>query len=449
MDSFKLTSSIPSKLDSRRMVETIIRNILQASDPAVSVRSNISFRNGAINLAESAHLLPIPEGIRLVSIGKAAFMMGKAAVEILGDKIIGGLVIGKAIPTDIDLPQSIRIMQGGHPIPDGQSLQAGQALRDFLQQSYPNLPVLFLISGGGSSLVTCPPDGITLDDLANLNRVLVGNHLAIDEINIIRKHLDLVKGGGLLRWLDGTPSLSLILSDVVSGQLEMVASGPTMSDRSTFHDALSILEQKNLTASIPLAIPGYLKDGSSGLHPETIKPEELPPGNHINVEIGSLKKALKAAGSVCQEFGWEPVSSAEPIEGPVENVSERLIREIQKYSNRHQLALIYGGEATVNPNRKGKGGRNTHLAYLLAEPLQKYPGVTVITFATDGEDGNCPACGAVVDNHTYTKSMQLGMDFSYYGDNFDSYSFFEKLNDLIVTGPTGTNVNDILIILIE
>ncbi len=448
--TYKLLTDSPLNPKVRKLIEEIVSTVLIASDPYDAVRRSLVINSSKLTVVGSQQQLDISQGILLCSLGKAARLMAKAATDLLGEKVISGVIIENAVDDSILFPQTIHILQGDHPIPGAKSLAAGQALQDLLCAKIETIPVLFLISGGGSSLMILPSNGISLSDLRILNQVLLGHHLSIDEINTIRKHIDATKGGGLLRWLGNSPSISLVLSDVISGDLSMVASGPTTSDSSTFYDAFDIIEKHDLVGLIPQSIKSYLLDGSVGRHLETVKYNDDCAQNTRTVEIGSLRQVISEVEKSVRLKGWKPIIQRDWLIGTVESAAERLLMDIHElYGNLHQTVLIYGGETTVQPAGKGMGGRNTHLALLATETIQKYPGVSLFTLATDGVDGNSPASGAIVDSKTYTKAMQKGIDISYHHKEYDSFSFFQRLNDALITGPTGTNVNDLVIVLFE
>ncbi len=237
-----LQTDSPQNPQVRKLVAEIVRAVMNASDPYEAVSRSLVIDLNNLTIAGNQYQMDITQGVLLCSIGKAARLMAKAAVDLLEDKVVGGLVIESSVDDLTNLPALLQIIQGDHPIPVVKSMAAGVAIQHVLRTKGEAIPVLFLISGGGSSLMTMPYPGISLADLKILNQVMLGHHLAIDEINVIRKHIDATKGGGLLRWLGKSPSLTLVLSDVLSGDLSMVASGPTAADRSTFY-VLSILSK--------------------------------------------------------------------------------------------------------------------------------------------------------------------------------------------------------------
>jgi glycerate-2-kinase len=437
-------------LEVRRLLEGMILRALTAVDPQEAVSRYFLNREGSLFPSESIRK-PDKHGLVLISIGKAARAMAAAACEILGEQIRCGIVVEKSVDSGIHLSGEIEVLQGGHPIPDERSLQAGRRIAELVQSSPPESDFLVLISGGGSSLVTLLPEGVELADYQVLNRLMLGSPLPIEQINTVRKHVDLFKGGGLLRLIGRRKSVSLILSDVVSGGLASVASGPTLADESTFQMAVDICRQHGLWEKLPAGICAHLLAGAAGERQETLKPGDPLTGYSTAVEIGSLQHSLTAAAGAAKEMGWEADIREPALIGRVEEAARRISRDVEQiYSTAHRHVLIYGGETTVNPGEAGGvGGRNSHLALLLSGELERFPGVLVCTFATDGEDGNSPACGAVVTSDTFTKARQMGLSAGAALQRFDSYTFFSRIQDAIVTGPSGTNVNDLTFVIID
>lgn len=449
MKKFKLQTDSPADLEVRRLLEGMIRRALAAADPQEAVSRYIKNRKGRLFPSDAAPGADT-RGLTLISIGKAARAMAAAACELLGEQIQRGIVVEKSADSDIHLHGEIEMLQGGHPIPDERSLQAGRRIAELVRSSPPDSDFLVLISGGGSSLVTLLPEGVELADYQVLNRLMLGSPLPIGQINSVRKHVDLFKGGGLLRLIGRRKSVSLILSDVVSGGLASVASGPTLADESTFLAAVDICRQHEIWEKLPAGICAHLLAGAAGERQETLKPGDPFTEYGTAVEIGSLQYSLTAAAGAVGEMGWEADIRAPALIGRVEEAARRISRDVEEiYATAHRHVLIYGGETTVNPGEAGGlGGRNSHLALLLSGELERSPGVLVCTFATDGEDGNSSACGAVVTSDTRKKAGQLGISADAYLQRFNSYTFFQLLGDAVVPGSTGTNVNDLTFVIL-
>ena len=351
------------------------------------------------------------------------------------DPVEQALVITKHAPASFHYP----VMEGGHPVPDARSLAAGEAALEFAARPGPADLLVCLISGGGSALMAAPR--VPLGDLQELTRKLLASGARIDEINILRRHLDRVKGGGLARAANGTRVLSLILSDVVGDPLEAIASGPTAPDPTTKADALGVIARYGLEAGVPATILDALE--------ETAKPGDAIFAGVENSVIGSNRIALEAALDHASREGFH----VEPVTGPLEGEASRLGREfakrLQAAAGRIEgpFCLAAGGESTVTLKGQGRGGRNQELALAAVRALAGLEGAMLISIATDGEDGPTDAAGAVVTGDTLRRAEEIGLDPEKALSMNDSYPFFEALGDLIKTGPTGTNVNDLMILL--
>jgi glycerate 2-kinase len=389
-------------------------------------------------------------GGRLLVIGggKAAGLMAEALEVIVGaSNISGGIVNCKdgGYATSV-----IEVVKVGHPVPDEAGLRGTRrmlALKERFRIDARDL-VVCLISGGGSALLTSPVPGVTLADKQAVTRLLLACGAPIGEINIVRKHLSLVKGGGLGRYFAPARVVSLILSDVIGNRLEVIASSPTYPDDSTFADAVTLLRRYELWDRLPVAVADYLSRGERGEAPET--PTELPNcDNHI---IGDNKLALRAMADKAGEYGYRPLIVTDSQEGDAGELAERRAREILagKYSDYD--AIIIGGEATMKlPPEPGKGGRNQHYTAVTLLAMADYPGEwTAIAAGTDGTDFLPDAAGAIVDRATLDALRNTGVDIADYIRRCDSYHLFSQSGaSLVVTGGTGTNVCDVMVYLLK
>ncbi len=384
--------------------------------------------------------LPEPTGrVFGLGIGKAAIPMMDALAERI--PLSGGLAVCKhASPPSRSL---YSVMEGGHPIPDERSLNAGKRALEFVSALNEDDTLVCLISGGGSALVTAPHASITLDEMQSLTRELLACGARIDQINTIRRQLDRVKGGGLAR-ATRAKIVSLILSDVIGNPLEAIASGPTVPDPTTSEDALDILNKYRLQTGLPTAIYQLLSTspiaGESGL------------GQHrsiVNIIIGDNKLAAQAALEQAQREGFDAEVLTNELQGEARDagveLARRLLREVSVRSR--PVCLIAGGETTVTIKGNGKGGRNQELALAAVEELAGAKDVMLISLATDGDDGPTDAAGAVVTGESARRAESLGLDAAGLLSRNDAYPFFEALGDLIRTGPSGTNVNDLMFLL--
>jgi glycerate-2-kinase len=312
--------------------------------------------------------------------------------------------------------------------------------------------LICLISGGGSALLTDIPDGCSLDDLKDLNNILLKSGATIFEMNCIRKHVSKVKGGLLAKTAYPSRVLSLILSDVIGDPLDVIASGPTVHDPSTYADAISIINKYNIKNEIPIQIYQLLEDGVNNKRQETLKESDEALELTSNLIIGTNKLALKIAKQKAALFGYETKIITDKLEGNVMDVAKYIMDSIKnaKKENIHEkTCLLFAGETTIKVEGEGLGGRNQHLALLIAKLLKEEPGITFLSAGTDGTDGPTDAAGAVVDSFTSQTASDLQLNMNQYINNCDSYRFFQEVGGLVKTGPTQTNVMDLMVALIS
>lgn len=426
----------------------ILEAALASADPQQAVQKALS----GLRLLDD---LSACRRVGLVSIGKAALPMAQSAVKSLGSIIKSGIVVSKVIPDNasVILP-TMKILRGNHPIPGVESIQAAKEIIHYVGKFGKSDAILFLISGGASALVTHPVEGVSLEEIQQLTSLLMACGADIDEINTIRKHLDRLKGGQLAAFTAPAVGISLILSDVLGNRLDVIASGPTVPDPTTFHDALSILKKHNLTENVPESILSYLKNGEAGKSPETPKPEDPIFSQNRAMVIGSLEQAMQAASCKATALGYQTELLPDLLTGEAKNVGSGLstflrMKARERKESDAPRCWIGGGETTVTLTGNGSGGRNQEVALAAVRELDGLHGATLITFATDGEDGRSPAAGAVVTGETCEKARQKGMDVDQFLANHDSYSFFKELECAIDIGSTGTNVNDLVVMLLD
>ena len=313
--------------------------------------------------------------------------------------------------------------------------------------------IICLISGGGSSLMTLPRDGVSLADERDLTSALLKSGAKINETNVVRKHVSAVKGGWLAKKAYPATVLNLVLSDVVGDQFEFIASGPSVPDSTTFTDARKILEKYSLWRNAPASIRRIISDGEKGLIEENPKSDDVAFEKVYSVILGNSRTAASAAFQYLKTEGVNTLLLNSMLEGEAKQVGIMLAsiaNEIAAAGNpvAKPAAIIVAGETTVTVTGKGMGGRNQELALSAALKLHGTDGAVIASLSTDGVDGPTTAAGAIVDGKTLTRAAQLSMKASEYLADNDSYSFFSRVGDLIVTGPTGTNVNDISLIII-
>lgn len=372
------------------------------------------------------HKNPLPTAKRTYAfgLGKAACAMTSALADFVQPTY--SLVITKHV-SRLDL-EAVTVIEGDHPVPGDSSLAAGRAALDFVSRLTPDDLLVCLISGGGSALMTAP--SIPLSELQEITSALLANGARIDEINTLRRHLDLLKGGGLVQAANGARIVSLILSDVVGDPLEAIASGPTAPDPTTLEDAKRIAKLAGIHCNFH----------------ETLKPGDPIFDAVQNHVIGSNDIALRAAKVQAETQGFDVEILYSGLQGEAREVGEMLARELKKQSEKRArpFCLLAGGEMTVTLEGGGRGGRNQELALAAVDVLRDAEDVMLVSIATDGEDGPTDAAGAVATEKSAQRAERLGLDAAGYLSRNDAYAYFAKLDDLLKPGPSGTNVNDLI-----
>ncbi|PDW00133.1 glycerate kinase type-2 family protein [Candidatus Chloroploca asiatica] len=438
-------------------ITQIIATALAAVDPAAAVARYLRREGNTLLVGERRFDLATLDRVIIVGAGKAGAPMAYAAAQVLDDKLSAGLVVVKDGHL-AELPQPtppsfgrLHLVEAGHPVPDERGVAAAQAMVDLLADLTERDLVLAVISGGGSALLTLPVPGVSLTDLQQLTSALLACGATIGEINTLRKQLDQLKGGGLAHIAAPATLITLILSDVVGNPLDIIASGPTVPNPTTAVDALSILDRYDLVEQTPPAILAYLQDSNTG----TRSPEQASGDQSFarvsNLLVGDNRQAAVAALEKARQAGFAPLLLTTSLEGEAREAGRMLaaiLREIALSGNPlpRPACLIAGGETTVTLRGNGRGGRNQELALAAVKALDGLPDVALIALATDGGDGPTDAAGAVVTGATAERARALGLDPDAFLANNDAYHFFQALDDLLLTGPTSTNVNDLTLL---
>jgi glycerate 2-kinase len=420
-------------------ISRILAAAMDAVEPGKAVGRYLSIDKYILSIAGNP--LEVKGKVCVLGIGKAASAMTLKVEGLLGSRLHSGLVVTKHRPGR-PIP-GVEIIEGGHPIPDDRSLAAGKRVEEFVSSLGADDLLLCLISGGGSALATSPVEGVSLEDMQSLTVSLIECGARIDEINILRRQLDRLKGGGLARMAAPARVESLILSDVVGNSLEAIASGPTALDPTTAEDALAILDRYGLKKRTPSAILKVLKSQKK----TQIKDENLFSRIH-NYIVGSNLFAAQAGLKQAADDGFHPYLLRTDLQGEAREAARDLsiqLRWAWKMGDPvpHPACIVAGGETTVTIKGIGLGGRNTELALASVSELADFPDVMLVTLATDGEDGETDAAGAVVTGETWRQGMTLDLNATEFLNRNDSYSYFNQLDDLLKPGPTGTNVNDL------
>ena len=391
------------------------------------------------------------ETLLTVGFGKAAYQMALAVEESLGDLLTNGLVITKYGYGGT--LKNIKIEEAAHPIPDENGLKATNRMIELLKKNATEKTlVLCLISGGGSALLVAPYKGITLEEKKDVTKLLLKAGADIEELNTVRKHISRVKGGRLAEHCYPARIISFILSDVIGDHLETIASGPTAPDETTYKHALTVLKKFNLFKKVSPSVLDLLRKGEKGIIPETLKKDNPVFKKVTNIIVGNNKKALQAIKHQAVKLGFNAQIISAELSGEAREVAKSLANlalKTQKTSPNLPLFLISGGETTVTVKGPGIGGRNTELALAFALEIAGKKGITLLSAGSDGTDGPTDAAGAIVNGDTVHKAKDLGLDPERFLENNDSYNFFKKTGGLFITGPTGTNVMDIQIIVVD
>lgn len=437
-------------------LKTVARQIfeagLRAVDPKKAVKRFLKVEKNTLHVGARRLNLESFSSIWVIGAGKGSAAMAQGVEEIIGERIGGGIVIvkyGYVAPL-----QRVRLIEAGHPTPDENGWRATQELVDLVANLGPQDLVLLVVSGGGSALLPMPVETITLSEKVETTDLLLKSGASIQEMNAVRKHLSQVKGGQLARLVHPAALVSLILSDVVGDPLDVIASGPTVGDPSTFRHCAEFLGRYDLWEELPTSVRLHLQAGLEGRVPETPKPDDPIFERAYSVLVGTNLQALEAAAAEAQALGYSSLILSSMIEGDTGEAARfhtALVRET--LSSGHPLrppaCLISGGETTVVVRGKGKGGRNQEFALVAALGLSGVEGVCLLSGGTDGTDGPTDAAGAVVDGATVAQALAKGLDPKEFLENNDSYHFFEHLDDLVITGPTNTNVMDLRVMLVS
>jgi glycerate 2-kinase len=430
----------------RSSMEEIFQAALKAADPYESVKRHLGRLRSAFSGGGFHRVF-------IAGFGKAVCPMARAVEEGLSDIVERGIVITKYGHCMGYAFRKIDVREAGHPLPDENGRKGAAEVIDLLRRADDQTLVVCLISGGGSALLVAPCEGITLSDKQEVTGLLMKSGADIHELNTVRKHLSGVKGGRLAEAAFPAAVLSLIISDVIGDDLDVIASGPTSPDGSTYADALTVLEKYGLRSRSPYAVIEVLEKGAAGLIRETPKTGNPAFDKVENIIIGSNGVALEAAKKHAESLGFDVEILSSEIRGEAKEVGQELAKKAVGIRNTKRstkpVCLIAGGETTVTVRGDGLGGRNMELALSFAIGIEGVGGVSFLSAGTDGTDGPTDAAGAIVDGDTVKRGKEKGMSAAEYLEDNDSYHYFEKAGGLLITGPTGTNVMDIQVILIE
>lgn len=432
----------------RRPLRSLFDTALEAVDPAAAVYAHLQCSSaGILTAGRQRYDLANFDRIVVLGAGKAGYPMARACEDIFGPRLSEGLVIvkeGHGGPLE-----RVAIVEGTHPLPSERNKVATERLLAMAQRCDERTLVILLISGGGSALLPAPVEGSTLTDKLEATKVLLGCGATISEVNCIRKHLSRIKGGGLARILAPATTVVAILSDVIGDHLDAIASGPVAADTTSFSDACAIIERYRVEEALPPAVVTHLKAGRAGLRPETLAADDPALARVHPLLVGTNRSALTALQEQAKTMGFTVEFLSATIEGEARELAKfygAIARERARRRRRKPLLVVGGGETTVTIRGRGTGGRNQEFALACALEIAGLDGAFAAGFATDGTDGPTNAAGAFADATTVERGQRAGLSAAASLDDNDSHGFFSRLDDLIVTGPTGTNVCDIYVV---
>lgn len=435
----------------REVAEATFQESLLAADPVEAVLRHFRTRGEMLIVGDVDYFLSKFRRIFVAGAGKGSARMARAVEQALGPRITDGLVI---VPRGYsERLQRVRVAEAGHPLPDEAGVKATKDLINLVERAETNDLVVCLISGGGSSLMVAPPGDISLEDLRALTGLFLSSGMNIHEINTVRKHISRIKGGRLAQKIHPASIITLILSDVIGDRLDVIASGPTVPDPTTFAQAVEILRKYRIWDSAPESVRAALQRGLAGEDPETPDSSSGIFRQCQNVIVGSNRLSLDAADYKAHKLGMNTLVLTSSMRGEAREAARfyaALAEEILATGNpvKAPACVIAGGEPTVTIRGRGKGGRSQELALAMALEIKDLQGVVFLAAGTDGADGPTDAAGAIADNETVTRARHRMMDPAAYLDDNNSYEFFSELGDLVMTGPTMTNVMDIHLLLV-
>jgi len=445
----KVVSNKISKM--RKDAAEIFFKALENVQADAAIQRHCKFDGKNLHIGDREYCLEKYKNLFVVGAGKATASMASAMEDLIGDKITEGIITVKyGHVTDLN---HIHLIEAGHPLPDKNGQHGAISILDLVKKAKKDDLVLCLISGGGSALMPLPYDGLTLKDKQDTIKVLLSCGANIHEINSIRKHTSKIKGGRLACAAFPATIVTLILSDVVGDNLDVIASGPTVPDLSSFIDCMEIFHRYNIIHKIPKNILNHIDSGVSGRIQETPKSGDPAFDRTYNLIVGSNIESLTAAKEKAESLGYNVLILSSMIEGETRHIAQvhgAIAREIIKTGNplSPPACILSGGETTVTLSGKGLGGRNQEFVLSAAIDISGKGNIVILSGGTDGTDGPTDSAGAISDTLTLKRAEKIGLDPYHFLSNNDAYHFFQKLDDLLITGPTNTNVMDLRIVLV-
>jgi hydroxypyruvate reductase len=435
----------------RTHADEIFQAAVRAVDAEQCVRSFVARDGDVLDIDGQPYDLADFEAVYVIGAGKASPRMAVPLVELLGDRLTAGIINTKYEHAE-DLGK-VEVIECGHPVPDEAGVAGTDRILEMVNSADEKALVICLLSGGGSAILPAPVDGCSLGDKQETTRILLECGANIVELNAIRKHLSKVKGGGLARAAFPATVAALMLSDVIGDPVDVIASGPTVPDTSTFDTCREIFEKYEIFDQLPESVQNRMRAGLAGDVPDTPKPGDEALAHVQNLVVGSNGLAVTAAVAKAKSLGYNTLKLTTRLEGEareIAHVHTAIAKEILSTGEPIEApaCVIVGGETTVTVRGSGKGGRNQEMALAAAIQLKGWGPAVFFSGGTDGTDGPTDAAGAVADGETIVRAEAQGLSAIAYLKDNDAYHFFKPLDDLVMTGPTGTNVADVAMVLV-
>jgi glycerate 2-kinase len=436
-------------MNPRKNALQIFRAALDAADPERAVSRHLKFDGRVLIAGRRRYSLSRFDRIQVIGAGKASAAMAAAVERLLGRRVSGGLI--NVPPGTVPRLRRVHLNPSAHPVPDLHGLDGANRIAEIAREAGLRDLLICLFSGGASALMPDPDPPIALAALQQVTRQLLASGATIHELNTVRKHISRWKGGQLAKLAAPATVIALLLSDVIGDDTSVIGSGPTVGDGSTFLDASHVLEKYAIRA--PASVRMRIEAGVAGRIAETPKPGDPAFARVQNLVIGGNRQAIDAAARCARELGYRTLVLSTMIEGETRDIASMhaaIVKEIRASGRpaRPPVCILSGGETTVTVRGKGLGGRNQEFVLAAAIALESFGAATVFSAGTDGIDGPTDAAGAIADEHTLDRARALGLDARQFLDNNDSYHFFRRVDALVQTGPTGTNVMDVRIVLL-
>ena len=435
----------------RKDARELFDQAIKEADPRKCVLEHLDLKGERLRVGGESFNLSDFKSVYVVAFGKAASAMAAALEELLGERITEGIVVSNARSERAFRKMDFHL--SSHPVPDEKSVEAAKKVVSLLEKSGEKDLVIFLISGGGSSILAMPSEGLTIEDKRAATQRLMLCGVDTYGLNTVRKKMSQIKGGGLLKKALPSQVITLILSDVVGDRLEFIASGPTVPDTTTYQDAWRVIEALELEHKIPPRVVVHLEKGRKKSVSPTMDREQYERSGATTIVVGNNHKAIVSMEKMAKKMGYNTLFLSSQISGEAREVAKVLAGisfDIKRFGRpvKKPACILFGGETTVNVMGRGRGGRNTETALSFCFEITGSKGIVGLFAGTDGIDGPTDAAGAICDGQSRLVARSMGISARDHLADNDSYSFFETLGDLIKTGSTGTNVMDVGVVLI-